>query len=284
MRLATVLTTSMATTEWRMADVVANGVRFHVVRLGDHADAATSGPTVVMLHGMVMDNLSSYYYTLANPVALEHDVVLYDLRGHGRSARPATGYTVADGVADLDALLDALDVAGPVVLVGNSFGGTIALAYAIAHPARMAGLVLIEAHFAVEGWGEHMAGSLALAAFGLDDAGVKTWLEEQGGRKLNRMARKAESLIYDTTMLADLQAERPITEQALQSITCPTLALYGEHTDILERARDLERLVPSVELHVLPEYTHSILMEGTDTLKQLLLPWLAERSRSEVAS
>lgn len=265
-----------------MADVMANGVRFHVVRLGDHASQGDGRPTVVMLHGMVMDNLSSFYYTLANPVALEHDVVLYDLRGHGRSARPPSGYTVTDGVDDLDALLDALDIAGPVVLVGNSFGGTIALAYTIAHPRRVAGLVLVEAHFAVDGWGEHMAGSLALAAFGLDDGDVRAWLEEQGGRKLNRLARKAEALIYETTMLDDLQTERPIPEPALRSITCPTLALYGEHTDILERARDLERLVPSVELHVLPEHTHSILMEGTDTLKQLLLPWLAER-RADLA-
>jgi pimeloyl-ACP methyl ester carboxylesterase len=264
-----------------MAEVEANGIRLHVVRLGQHH----AGPPVVMMHGMVMDNLSSFYYTLANPVALEHEVVLYDLRGHGRSERPPSGYTLADGVADLAGLLDALAIDEPVVLVGNSFGGTVALDFTIAHPERVAGLVLIEAHFAVEGWGEHMAGSLALAAFGLDDADVKAWLEEQGGRKLNRMARNAEALIYDTTMLDDLQAVTPITEEALRAIGCPVLALYGEHTDLLDRARDLERLVPAVELHVLPEHTHSILMEGKDTLLARLLPWLAERraDRAEVA-
>ena len=36
-----------------------------------------------------MDNLSSFYFTLANPVAETADVVLYDLRGHGLSERPA---------------------------------------------------------------------------------------------------------------------------------------------------------------------------------------------------
>ena len=52
-----------------MAEVTANGVRFHVQRLGTARD---DNHTVVMMHGMVMDNLSSFYYTLANPVALDH--------------------------------------------------------------------------------------------------------------------------------------------------------------------------------------------------------------------
>src|SRR5688572_33194757 len=92
-----------------MADVTARGVRFHVQRLGPDAAAAT----VVFLHGLVMDNLSSFYFTLANPAAATARVVLYDLRGHGMSHRPATGYRVADLVADLDALLAALAVDGP---------------------------------------------------------------------------------------------------------------------------------------------------------------------------
>ena len=266
-----------------MAEVVANGVRFHVVRLGDHARSGHRGrPAVVMLHGMVMDNLSSFYYTLANPVALVHDVVLYDQRGHGLSERPADGYTIADGVTDLACLLDALGLDEPVVLVGNSFGGTIALEFAIGHPDRTAGLVLIEAHFAVEGWGEHMAGSLALAAFGLDDDDVKTWLDQQGGRKLNRMARNAEALIHDTTMLDDLQSVQPLSLDALRSVTCPLLALYGEHTDLIDRARDLQRLVPRAQLRVLPEHTHSVLMEDRHALEAILMPWLAQR-RSELS-
>ncbi len=227
-----------------------------------------------MLHGLVMDNLSSLYYTLANPVALRHEVVLYDLRGHGRSERPDTGYTVEDAVVDLLALLDALEITHPVVLLGNSFGGTVALAFAIAHPDRVAALVLIEAHFAVEGWGQHMAGSLELAAFGLEVADVKDWLEHQGGRKLNRMAKNAEALIYTTTMLADLEAVEPVPTAVLRAIHAPTLALYGEHSDILDRARDLDAELPHCTLHVFSEYTHSLLMEGSDTVKALLFSFL----------
>ena len=172
-----------------------------VARLGT---AREDNHTIVMLHGMVMDNLSSFYFTLANPAALDHEVILYDQRGHGRSERPPSGYSVADSVADLGAILDALDIDRPVVLLGNSYGGTVALEFALRHPARVAGVVLIEAHVAVDGWGDHMAGSLAFAAFGLDDDAVRTWLDEQGGRRLNRLAKNAEALIYDTSMLDDL--------------------------------------------------------------------------------
>src|SRR6185436_684479 len=114
-----------------MADVVVNGVRHHVQRLGRGA------PAVVFVHGLVMDNLSSFYFTLANPVAATHQAVLYDLRGHGLSERPARGYAIADFVADLGALIDAHDLGAQVHLVGNSFGGTVALAFAAAHPDRV---------------------------------------------------------------------------------------------------------------------------------------------------
>ena len=256
-----------------MADVVANGVRLNVFHLGG-ADRAEGDQTVIFLHGLVMDNLSSFYYTIANPIAREAEVYLYDMRGHGRSERPPSGYTEDDAVADLDGLLDALEIDHPVHLVGNSYGGVVGLGMAVAHPERVAGLALIEAHFAVEGWGDFMAGSLALAAFGLENPELRRGLEEEGGRKLNKMARNAEELIYNTTMLKDLENTQPLSREALQSVQCPVLAIYGEHSDLLDRARDLEELVPDCELRILPDCSHSVLMEAAGELKALLIPWI----------
>ena len=64
-----------------MAEVEVRGLKLHVQRLGE------GGRPVVFLHGLVMDNLSSWYFTVANPVAQQRSVLLYDLRGHGRSGR-----------------------------------------------------------------------------------------------------------------------------------------------------------------------------------------------------
>ena len=70
-------------------------------------------------------------------------VVAVDLRGHGRSEAPAAGdYAVESLAADIAAVVDALGL-GRFVLVGHSMGGAAALAYADAHPERVAGLVLV---------------------------------------------------------------------------------------------------------------------------------------------
>jgi pimeloyl-ACP methyl ester carboxylesterase len=266
----------------------ANGLRFHVQVLPDAPPSNTAPrPKVVMIHGLVMDNLSSYYYTIANPVALTADTYLYDLRGHGRSEVPATGYGVIDHVADLRRLLTAWDIVDqPVHLVGNSFGGVVALTYTHIFPENVASLVLIEAHFATEGWGEHMAGSLALAAFGLDDDSVREWLARNASRKLSRLARHSERLFQETSLIGDLQKERPFPRRALQAIACPTVAIYGEGSDILDRAYDLERNVPGCELHVVPDTTHSVLTEATPLVRDLTTEWIArcpaERPRAGV--
>ena len=128
-----------------MPEITANGLRFHYQRVG-------SGSTpVVMLHGLMIDDLSSLYFTTAPAFADVADVVLYDLRGHGRTEQPPSGYGLDDAVADLIGLLDALDITEPAYLLGNSVGGTIALAAAMAHPERVAGLMLLEAHVTCPG-------------------------------------------------------------------------------------------------------------------------------------
>lgn len=258
-----------------MPEVQANGLKFHVQHLTSTDAGAPPDPDrpqIVMLHGLVIDNLSSWYYTLANPLALVADVHLFDLRGHGRSDMPATGYTVDDNVDDLEALLDEWGITGPVHLFGNSFGGVVSLAFAHRHPERVKSLFLIEAHFAVEGWGEHMAGSLALAAFGLDETAVQDWLAENADRKLSRMAKRSERFLTETSLIDDLQAEQPIGW--LPEISCPTFAMYGAETDIMDRALELQAKVPGCELEIVPGCSHSLLTEQSGLVRERALAWI----------
>ena len=260
-----------------MAEVVANGVRFHVQQLEPPAGAAADAPTVVFIHGLVMDNLSSFYYTLANPCAAAGArVMLYDLRGHGLSERPALGYALADSIDDLAALLDMLGIDGPVHIVGNSYGGTVGLAFALAYPERVASLVLIEAHFAVEGWGEEMARTLWSIAFGMELEEARAWVKA-AGRKMTRMAAKSDALINHTSLVEDLLTGVPLPRGPLQSMACPVLAVYGDESDVIDRARELGRLVPDFTLNVLSQCGHSILMEVPGHLQAVLAWWLDGR-------
>jgi pimeloyl-ACP methyl ester carboxylesterase len=258
-----------------LADVVANGVRHHVQRLG------RGDRTVVFVHGLVMDNLSSFYFTLANPIAEAAEVVLYDMRGHGMSERPASGYAVADLVADLAALLDALVIDRPVDLVGNSFGGLVALAFAAAHPDRVARLALIDAHDGTDGWAAQMTSTLGLKGDARDDKiaqSFQSWLGRHSDRKRTRLARAAEALVEGTTLIDDLRASPPMTRDELSTIRCPTLALYGEASDVRTRGEELAATLPACTLHVLPGCSHSVLWEATAEVRDRVVAFVVSGS------
>ena len=257
-----------------MSDVVANGVRHHVQRLGDR-----KGPTVVFVHGLVMDNLSSFYFTLAKPVgAAGNDDNLYDLRGHGMSERPARGYRVDDFVADLGALLDELHVER-AILVGNSFGGVVALAFAAAHPERTSALALIDAHDGADGWSAQMTATLALKGDARDAKiaeSFQAWLGRHSERKRTRLARNAEALVEGTTLVEDLRRSPPLDLAALARVHAPALALYGETSDVRARGEALARALPGATLEILPGCTHSVLWEATDHVRARICAFVSE--------
>jgi pimeloyl-ACP methyl ester carboxylesterase len=253
--------------------VVANGHSFFYQRMGGGESS------VVFIHGLVMDNLSSWWYTVATAAARRADSLCYDLRGHGLSDRPPNGYGVADSVGDLIGILDALGIDRPVYIVGNSYGGVVGLAAAHAHPERVAGLILVEAHVAVESLHqreiERLPEGLDLAGLLLDDAVVENWLETVAGRKLSRMAASAKELIFETTLVEDLRQSAPFAEDEMANITCPVLLVYGEKSDIFARGEVLARLLPNAELHVVKDVDHSVLMGATAHVRELVLDWVS---------
>ncbi|MHB1845440.1 MAG: alpha/beta fold hydrolase [Deltaproteobacteria bacterium] len=255
-----------------MAERQVNGVRLHVQRLGE-------GPrTVVFLHGLVMDNLSSFYFTLASPVAKRAQAILFDLRGHGRSERPSRGYSLDAFLADLDALVKDLGLMQPVHLVGNSFGGLLALAYAARRPAAVASLFLLDAHLGATGWGDAMVQTLGLRGDERDKRIAESfqhWLGRNSERKRNRLALGARALVEGTSLLPDLAASPALTPEALGSIGCPTLALYGERSDLRAQAEALPDAMPHARLVVRPGCTHSLLWEDTAWVREELLSWLS---------
>jgi pimeloyl-ACP methyl ester carboxylesterase len=264
-------------------DRVANGITFNTQVLGA-PDGAADRPAVVMLHGLVMDNLSSWYMTIANPVAKVADVHLYDLRGHGRTERPPTGYTIGDNVDDLEALLDVWGLDRPVHLVGNSFGCVVALELARRSPDRVASLVLVEAHYAETGWGEDLAASLDRVTTGMADVVVRDYLAELAGRKFKRLVANAEALLTGTTMREDLRAEPGVPIERFGEITCPTLALFGADSDIIDRGRALDAAMPSCELHVLEGCSHSLLMEAGGLVAAEVAEWVTRHDARLVAT
>jgi pimeloyl-ACP methyl ester carboxylesterase len=266
-----------------MADVTVDGVRFNVVRLGPPTDAPRAGPPVVFIHGLIIDNLSSFYYTVAPVVARDVDVLCYDLRGHGLSERPAHGYRLEDAVADLCGILDAAGVTEPVQLVGNSFGGSIALAAALWAPERVAALGLVEAHPAFDGWADAMIEELEDIVDGFEDPEFRERFAAES-RSMRRMIDRCEELVVKSSMPDDFRSSGLTSPADLRAVGCPSLLLYGEASDILDRALVLAEALPRSDLRIIEDCSHSLLMEAPDVVADHLAPWLADPARAAAAS
>ena len=258
-----------------MIESLPSGVQLHVQRLAPPAGIMPSGKTVVLIHGLIIDDLSSYYFTLANPLSSAgHHVIMYDLRGHGHSDRPATGYSVADGVNDLKELLMLLRVEGPVHIVGNSYGGAIAMGMAVMYPECVADITLIEGLYADARFGEEMAETLGFLTKCVYEQKWRDWLAARD-RKTNKVARRGVSLIDNTSIQEDLLSTVPYPEIDLQTLQVPVLAIYGSASDILWRAQKLAALVPEMRLIVLPGLDHRVLFNASPYVAKVLQWWLA---------
>lgn len=104
----------------------------------------SEGPPVLLVHGLASN--SRIWDDVAGTLAGDHRVAALDQRGHGHSDRPTDGFTFDRVVADLAALVDQLGFERPTI-VGHSWGGNVALAFAAAHPDRVHGLVLVDGGF-----------------------------------------------------------------------------------------------------------------------------------------
>jgi pimeloyl-ACP methyl ester carboxylesterase len=245
-----------------------------------HRVLGESGPRVVLVHGLVMDNLSSWYFTVATALAASNEVLLYDLRGHGRSPRTLGGHGLQDQVGDLLGLLDLLGWSEPVHLVGNSFGGLIALATALLHPGRVASVVLVDGLVPEPGWGGRMAETLQLQGEARDRKlaeGFSRWAGRHSDRKRNRLAEQAGWLTSETALLPTLRDEPGWPAEVLAGLQIPVLGLYGADSDVLEPGRRLVEALPRGALRIWPGVGHTLLWDRTDEVRQALLDWLDAR-------
>jgi pimeloyl-ACP methyl ester carboxylesterase len=109
-----------------------------------HGEVVGEGPPIVLCHGIT----ATRRYITHGSRTLEragHKVVSYDARGHGESdpTPPGEGYGYPWLVADLEHVVAAQVGEGPLVLAGHSMGAHTAVAYALRHPDRLTGLVVI---------------------------------------------------------------------------------------------------------------------------------------------
>lgn len=183
------------------------------------------GPDLVFLHGLAA-NHAFWFTRIAFALKQRFRLTLYDLRGHGRSSMPPTGYTSERQAEDLAELMDHLDMRR-ALLVGHSFGGNIALHFAALYPDRVRALVMADTRVYALQAVQRLIGRLGeiLVEQGLvSQQDVTQLLEEQRQRGGPRMGRLfvTKGLASEDQIATALQRQalphHSIEEQLLQTV------------------------------------------------------------------
>jgi 3-oxoadipate enol-lactonase len=238
------------------------------------------GPAVVLIHGFGLD--MRMWDPQTGPLAARFRVVRYDCRGFGASGPfdPAVSYTHA---GDLVALLDHLDI-GDAVLVGLSFGGRVALQTALADPARVCGLALLDAVLDGVPWDPESARALDEVARRVQAGGVLAGREAWLAHPLFATARERPDLAGPLAAMVTgypgqhwlgqdphRQTRPPI--DVLEGVAGPVLVAVGERDvpGFREMSAVLARRIPGATHRVVADAGHMINMEQPAAVNELLI-------------
>jgi pimeloyl-ACP methyl ester carboxylesterase len=216
-----------------------DGLALHYVVVG-------RGPAVVLLHGLG-GFAQSWRYTL-DVLSARATVFALDLPGFGRSAKPRTIYRLGYFASALHGFLDAMGVA-QASLVGHSLGASVAVTYALTHPARVERLALVGGLvpgvsfrmslayrlLALPVVGEALAlcGSAPLykaavaRCFHAPQPAEVAFLVEHDYRERTGPQARAAWLATARHIRADLVDRRGDYRRALASLDLPTLLVHG---------------------------------------------------------
>ena len=238
-------------------------------------------PTVILLHGI--GNRSEAWMPIIPALAGSFRILAMDLRGHGRSGHPVTGYRHADYASDLQAVIEDYGLANPLV-VGHSLGGIVALEWAAGHPDVAAAIVAEEAPLSIGPGAEaifatwismnQMPFEALLARFRAD---MPNRSEHQLRRRAEAMAGTAPAVFHEELVAARGSSIGNETER-LAVVSSPILLIHGDvETGGMvppDDARRFAETVPSGRTARIARGTHWLHRDRPDDFLRLAIPFL----------
>jgi pimeloyl-ACP methyl ester carboxylesterase len=262
-----------------------NGAAFNYARLGSWTPGCTP---LILVHGLAAS--SAFWMRAAEPLSAWLPVLVYDLRGHGRSAMPPHGYSPANMAEDLVGLMSVLEISA-AMLAGHSFGGSVALHATLASPERVRSLVIADSRLKLfqpamtpASWPKWPQRKEQMQELGIEIAdddpegghrlltemaklqlrgklpteGLPRWIGELFGHQSRFTAERWVELVERTPALKDF-TEEAITAESIRELHCPLLAVYGEHSPALPSAHGLLEFLESsghARLRTVPQAGH----------------------------
>jgi pimeloyl-ACP methyl ester carboxylesterase len=261
-------------------------------QLAYESTGVEGGADVLLIHAGVNDRRS--WHHVVERLGPRHRCVAYDMRGYGE-----TTYEREDGWSPMSDALAVLDAAGleqPVV-VACSMGGQAAIDLTLAHPDRVAGLLLIGSAIRGAPYPDLQGGptaelnariEAAEAAGDLDEVGrLEAWMWLDGpGAEEGRVGGPARELFLDMNGRAlraedpGDQAELPPAWPRLGEFTAPTLVLIGrldaEDTQVIDE--QAAAIIPGARLRWLDGVAHVPHLEGDPATLDEIATFVDERA------
>lgn len=272
------------------------------LKLEDHLvihmrdEGPEGAPVIVLLHGSNADLHTWQPWTEA--LEGKYRVIRYDQIGHGLTgADPRGDYSIAGQQARLEQFVDVLGLK-KFVLIGNSMGGNLALAYAMKHPERLSGLVLVDAGGApITEKGKSNLGFKLAATPGLSwlmQEVTPRWIVEKSLRQsVSNQQIVSEAMIdrywdllrYPGNRPATMQRfalpRVPFTTRQLAGVKVPTLIMWGEEDSLIpfQAAKMFNLAIPGSKLVSYKGIGHLPMEENAAQSVGDLQGWLAGLSQ-----
>jgi proline iminopeptidase len=258
-------------------------------------------PVAMVIHGGPGGDHSGFKPSFT-PLTAGMQLIYFDHRGQGRSAAadPAT-YTLDENVEDMEGLRRYLGL-GPIVSIGTSYGGMVAIAHAARYPEAVSHLVLIvtaahggfipraQAIVRERGTAEQQAVCEKLWAGGFKSAEemrhyyavmgpiyARSYDAATGAAGRERAIYSPEPLnraFGPTGVLRTFDLRGDLTH-----ITAPTLILAGRHDWIcpVEFSEEIQRLIPGSQLRIFENSSHSIRSDEPEAMIEDILRFVSQR-------
>jgi pimeloyl-ACP methyl ester carboxylesterase len=271
--------------------VAADGTRSGLLDLGGgdgifYEVRGERGPTVVFLHDGLLHRETWNAVWVELPK--RYRVVRYDRRGYGLSLPPTRAYSDVD---DLRALFDHLKI-DKATLVGCSAGGSLAINFALQHPAAVERLVLVGAVVTGMPFSEQFNQRNAAAFAPLRSEGdvsktIENWVADpyfvsaRNAEAKATLARLLRDNPHDLSNERDHWRSATAGEPALRrlgEIRVPTLILVGEGDipDVHAQAGAIQAGIPDSRRVVVPASGHLVYLERSEQFRQELDSFLAK--------
>src|SRR5919109_2965033 len=253
----------------KMSKAFVNGINIHYVQTGQ-------GPDLVLIHG-VASNLGQWQLSIL-PALEGWRVTMYDLRGHGYSDMPASGYTPDHMVGDFSGLMDYLTIERAVIL-GHSYGGVVALYYAVLRPERVDKLIIADTGVPCLEPGRGRDALLARWREALGREGIEVpdekaedvaylmaqMLKLRGhywrGMGVRRALARLSRLSNSTSFGQEYRETSGLTLEMIRQIHAPVLLIYGDRSPLTASFQALRDNLPNRKTAIVPDGGHFSLLQ-----------------------